>query len=412
MKKGYLSQYFWKVAAKRLSAVEVDANASNQHEINGSKTLKELIGTFDDGDTRYYPTKFFWLAEENESVTAEGKMSWYDSRYNQPDRSAEWRLFYPSNDVFDLASEGDLLILALRTDNSLMCIISSAGSTMENQLLWLFNVPVQVNRDFPVYRIEDKTDKEVDFVVRFILDELGIEPEEPDAGNLDKLLEKFGNKFPKTREFSAFARKTFGEVDSIGDPDFAIVSWMNHEEKLFRRLERHIVSEKLEKFKKEDKTDVDKFLEFSMSVLQRRKSRAGYALELHLEEIFKANKIRYSCKPKTEMKSRPDFLLPDIKFYFEDNFPVDCLTLLGVKTTLKDRWRQVLAEGDRIENKHLLTLEPGISVAQTDEMREKKLQLVVPASIHSTFLDAQVKEILSVKGFLDLVIGRQKKAGV
>jgi EcoRII C terminal len=412
MKKGHLSQYFEKVAAKRLSTVEVDTAVSHQHELNGSKTLKELLGTFDGGDIRYYPTKFFWLAEENETVTAEGNLSWYDSRYKQPHRSAEWRLFYPSNDVFDLASEGDLIILALRPDSTLMCIITAAGSTLENQLLWLFNVPVQVNKEFPTYKIEDKTDKEVDFIVRLILDELGIEPEDPDAGKLDGLLEKFNKKFPTTREFSAFARQTFGEVDPINDPDLSIVSWMNHEEKLFRRLERHIVSERLEKYKREGKTDVDNFLEFSMSVLQRRKSRAGYALELHLEEIFKANKIRYSIKPKTEMKSRPDFLLPDIKFYFDDKFPIDCLTLLGVKTTLKDRWRQVLAEGDRIENKHLLTLEPGISVAQTDEMHMKKMQLVVPLSIHSTFLEEQLKEILSVKVFLDLLMRRQEKAGV
>jgi hypothetical protein len=30
--------------------------------------------------------------------------------------------------------------------------------------------------------------------------------------------------------------------------------------------------------------------------------------------------------------------------------------MLGVKTTCSDRWRQVLAEADRIQLKHLLTL--------------------------------------------------------
>ena len=42
--------------------------------------------------------------------------------------------------------------------------------------------------------------------------------------------------------------------------------------------------------------------------------------------------------------------------------------MLAVKSTCKDRWRQILAEADRLPVKHLLTLEPGISVAQTDEM--------------------------------------------
>jgi hypothetical protein len=42
MKKGFLSQYFEAVAAKRLSAVEIDSGASNQHEFNGAKALKQI----------------------------------------------------------------------------------------------------------------------------------------------------------------------------------------------------------------------------------------------------------------------------------------------------------------------------------------------------------------------------------
>ena len=43
--------------------------------------------------------------------------------------------------------------------------------------------------------------------------------------------------------------------------------------------------------------------------------------------------------------------------------------MLAAKTSCKDRWRQVLAEADRIRTKHLLTLEPAISKIQTAEMR-------------------------------------------
>jgi len=56
--------------------------------------------------------------------------------------------------------------------------------------------------------------------------------------------------------------------------------------------------------------------------------------------------------------------------------------MLGVKSTCKDRWRQVLAEADRIDQKHLLTLEAAISINQTAEMQSKQLQLVVPAAVH------------------------------
>lgn len=44
MKQGHLSQYFTKVVAKRLSAVEAGTKKSHQHEFNGTKELKQIFG--------------------------------------------------------------------------------------------------------------------------------------------------------------------------------------------------------------------------------------------------------------------------------------------------------------------------------------------------------------------------------
>ncbi len=63
--------------------------------------------------------------------------------------------------------------------------------------------------------------------------------------------------------------------------------------------------------------------------------------------------------------------------------------MLGVKTTCKDRWRQVLAEAQKIAEKHLATLEPGISKGQTDEMISQKVRLVLPKTIHETYSKEQ-----------------------
>jgi hypothetical protein len=82
--------------------------------------------------------------------------------------------------------------------------------------------------------------------------------------------------------------------------------------------------------------------------------------------------------------------------------------MLGVKTSCKDRWRQVLAEADRIEQKHLATLEPGISQEQTAEMASKNLCLVLPESLHSSYQKQQLKGIINLKQFIELV--RQKQA--
>ena len=77
--------------------------------------------------------------------------------------------------------------------------------------------------------------------------------------------------------------------------------------------------------------------------------------------------------------------------------------MLGAKSTLKDRWRQVLSEAERIEAKHLLTLEPGISENQTTEMRAKNLQLVVPRSLHATFRVSQQTWLMDLNGFIEVV---------
>ena len=78
-------------------------------------------------------------------------------------------------------------------------------------------------------------------------------------------------------------------------------------------------------------------------------------------------------------------------------------TMLGVKSTCKDRWRQVLSEAVRIPSKHLLTLETAISTNQTEEMRAKALQLVVPCGLHVSYSDNQRGWLMSIKGLLEHV---------
>lgn len=147
-----------------------------------------------------------------------------------------------------------------------------------------------------------------------------------------------------------------------------------------------------------------------MSVQNRRKARAGSALENHLETIFAAHKINFARGVETENRNKPDFLFPGQAEYRDPNFPAARLTMLGSKSTLKDRWRQVLSEAQRIDEKHLLTLEPGISENQTNEMQAKKLRLVLPRKIHATYRPTQQAWLMDVSSFLKLVTERQVSA--
>ncbi|MFC1517479.1 type II restriction endonuclease [Candidatus Margulisiibacteriota bacterium] len=400
MKKGHLSQYFQEIAYKRLSAVEANPKVSNQHEFNGVSSLRSIFG---DQKVEKMPTMFLYFEEEDPVIDA-GFLTWYDSREGNDERSAEYRLYYTGTDVSEESSEGDLLVIGKQSSGDIAVIIAKQGSTVENQILWLFGIPEEIDSKIHSIKVEDSKDKPLNYISNKILENIGVEIEDVTISMLDKLVEKYGDKFPTTKVFSSYSRSTVPEMTIKDSPDDVIIAWMDQEEKLFRTFERHIVAKRLKEGFGED---VDSFVSFSLSVHNRRKSRAGYALQHHLEELFKIQKVNFDRDAVTENKATPDFIFPSIKDYHNRKFPIKKLTMLGAKTTCKDRWRQVLSEAARIKNKHLITLEPGISENQTNEMRANKLQLVIPGNIHETYKADQQKWLMSVEGFVDLVRKKQ-----
>lgn len=402
MNPGFLSSYFTGVAAKLLTNVEADRAVSNQHEWNGVTALREILGS----ERRSFPTHLIYLSDDDAAtIEADATLMWYDARERQTHRAAEWRLYYPTTTVAELARPGDLFVLGRRPDDTLLVIVAAAGSTVANQLLWLFGL----GENLAGFAVRSELDGEQDrlgYAEQVILASLGVDVEvDPHTeAFLDQMVARFGDAFPTTRVFSAFARETLPEVDAIADPDAALVAWINREEELFRTLERHLVSERLHQGFADD---VDAFIAYSLSVHNRRKSRAGRALENHVEHILNGYGIVYERNGLTERQSRPDFLFPGSLAYQDPQTNPDLLTVLGAKSTCKDRWRQVLAEADRIPTKHLLTLEPGISVNQTDEMAAQRLQLVLPSALHDTYQPSQRQGLFNVADFLWLAASRQ-----
>ena len=406
MKPGYLSEYFVGVMAKRLSAVETDPERSNQHEFNGINKLKVLLG---EDKLQKVPTVFLWMGDNDEVYSEDTSVTWYDAREDNVTRS-EFRLYFRPNSVMNLAKERDLLVVAKRQSSDLMIFVVRGGSSAENRIMWLFGLSsLELGNRFSVQHVENGSDRQIEFISRYILDEVGIETEEAEPDALDLLIKPFIKSFPSTAEFSRNARNTLPEVDASSDPDGALLAWIDHEERLFRHLERKIVAKRLKKgFHDGEEADVDAFIAFSLSVQNRRKSRAGYAVENHLDEIFRRFELRYERQANTENKSRPDFLFPGSEEYGNVAYPESQLSMLGVKSSCKERWRQVLAEANRISRKHLLTLEPGISENQTGEMESNELQLVLPAGLHGTFTAKQQTWLMSVNDFILFIKDQQK----
>ena len=400
MKQGYLSQYFTGVAAKVLSAVEADTATSNQHEYNGVSPLKNIFGT----GKRKFEAQFIYLNDDDdEPVTDAGFLTWYDSRENQPKRSAEYRMYFTTTAVSVCAAAGDELFIGLRPDDTILVIIAEGGSTICNQLRWLFGI--EESEKFSVRGNLDTEDDRIAFASRLVLEQLGINVEESEDSFLDELIAKFGAKFPTTKEFSAYARSTLPDVHPGDNPDLVLMKWVEREEILFRTFEKHLIADRLSKG---FENDVDGFFQFSLSAQNRRKSRAGQALENHVEQLFVCRGIQYDRTKVTENNAKPDFVFPSIDAYRDPVFNTELLTMLGVKSTCKDRWRQVLSEADRIKDKHLLTFEAAISANQTKEMEYNHLQLVVPEDIHNTYSNEQQKWLMNVTEFVEMLMLRQR----
>lgn len=402
MNYGQLKEYFKGIASKVLSEVEVNPVKSNQHEFNATRDLKKFLGT----EKLSATAKYLYIDSRNDLIVEhDGFTTYYDARENHEKRT-EFRVYYDTNDCMKAAKAGDILFIALTTSNTFLYIIVPDGSNEAYQISWLFGI-TNHTREFKG-KDQEELDSELNYVAGQILELIGVELTHKDDGLLELLLSTFGGSFPKTREFSLFARSLV-ELEPTDDPDKALLAYMQKEEKLFKILESFLVEKQLKPFFEKGEMDIEEFIKISLSIQNRRKSRAGYAMEYHLAHIFTSFDVSFSSQAFTERRKRPDYLFPNIEAYKNPKFPREDLRMLGVKTSLKERWAQVLTEAEKIEKKHLITLQAAISPYQTEEMLENNLWLVIPKEIQSTYSENQRDKLLSLSEFIEDVKSNQSK---
>jgi EcoRII C terminal len=205
--------------------------------------------------------------------------------------------------------------------------------------------------------------------------------------------------FPDGKTMAALGRKAVAEVTPQvlkAGADAVLLAGMEAEFAVFRAVEEKLCHAAVtQPFR-----SVDEFLSVAESITNRRKSRAGHSLEAHVEQLFTAAGIAYDAQPAIDGKVRPDILLPGKAAYENKRHPADELVVLALKTTCKDRWRQILNEGKRVKRKHLLTLQPQMSRAQLSEMMEAGVQLIVPAALHAGYDLPEGCRLLTVAAFI------------
>lgn len=179
-------------------------------------------------------------------------------------------------------------------------------------------------------------------------------------------------------------------------PDRRLLRRHDCETTIFYSIENTVVLPRI----REGFGSIKLFTDLANTVLNRRKSRHGASLELHARAIFDEEGVSYSHGEESEHGKRPDFLFPSASAYQDGQWPVERLRMLAVKTTCKDRWRQVIDEAERLRTKHLLTLQQGVSPKQYTQMKAAGIVLVVPKPIHENYHERIRPELLSLEQFI------------
>lgn len=386
-----ISEILDSIAFKELALVDLPGGGSNQHEINGIVALKRLFA-----GKEIKNGKITWhLISETGNVREGGTYSFYDTRRKSVVRTgrSEWRMYY-SGDFLKKASPGDcLLIIKTKTEEIHGVVISKESPFFAA----VSNVFYITSFRKACELVDEKfLARDVDYLSATILSECGVEI----PGRLSDLTivtNAFGEKFPSTAEMSRLARDNSAYDEA--DLDATLMGWLLREEQFFYAMEKQIIDKKIGP----GFESAEDFIKFSLSVQNRRKSRRGNSLENHIEEIFKRKKVRYERNAVTERGNEPDFLFPSGEKYALSMAGSPDISMLAAKSTVKERWRQILQEADKVPVKNLCTIDPEISGRQLVQMFEEKVQLVIPLEIQSAYNKGYRSKMISFSEFVSRV---------
>lgn len=334
------------------------------------------------GENKEKTVKIKW---QNDFIT-ESRMKYYGQKTRN-----EYRITHFGRNFPFLQDEnvGDLLVIVKYTEDDYAGYVLATDDDIDNFFAF-FNLS------------SDETNQLIDIagVIK------------PDM-KIKQLIEDFVSRFksfPGTRQMALGAQECYNTAYNItqgkfkDNPDDILLDWFDTEYRIFRRMEEKVYGSVISR----PFDSIESFVQTANEVLNRRKSRAGKSLEHHLANIFIYNELIFEEQAVTEDNKKPDFLFPNGKCYHNILFPTENITVLGAKTTCKDRWRQVLTEADRVEEKYLFTLQQGISRNQLKEMHDSKLTLVVPHKYIQSFPKEYQNEVKDLFEFIQMVKMRQE----
>jgi len=188
----------------------------------------------------------------------------------------------------------------------------------------------------------------------------------PNESIVDEALEKMSSKMK-----ADYIEKNFYEViDEAMKIGYQI--YLSHQENARKQIIELIKKSKT----KNDDLIWDTAIKFEKSASQMRKARAGAAFELYVHKILAKMGIpsEKSTGNLREVLNRTDLVVPNRELAAKQP---DRAKFISIKTTLAERWKQVVPEQNRGWAIYLLTLDDNISESKAKEIDKSGIVLFV-----------------------------------
>lgn len=233
-------------------------------------------------------------------------------------------------------------------------------------------------------------------------------------------------KFPETKTFSKIIFKEINKnhqlkkknrsyiltnfsaiIEEYRDLDWKILQklMIDRYMKMFKHIvdknakEKGIKKEELSEFILNDKEIFLYKYQLDMSLSQSYRPRAGKGFEFIIEELFQKLNYKFLPQPKN-IQGNPDFIFPSEDEYEKDTSK--CM-IIGAKTTIRNRWKEIITEGDNKVKKFCLTIGDDLSDAQAKAAMKGRLFFVCPKKLKESKFSKN-KNILSFEEFLIKVV--------
>jgi hypothetical protein len=114
---------------------------------------------------------------------------------------------------------------------------------------------------------------------------------------------------------------------------------------------------------------------------QAAKSRRGTSLMRHFGALLNDEGIPFTPECDTGKPPPADFMVPSCAAYVDQSYPGNRLRLVSAKSTLKERWTEVIPEAGRVREKYLLTLDKKLTDSVIRAMRVETVRPFLPRGL-------------------------------